>query len=1403
LYHFARQAAKVPEGPVPVLVSLRDYAAYRADGNRQSLLSFALEEAARRFGLEGRRLLQILEDKVEAQQILWLVDSLDEARGWRVEAARETANLPGRLILTSRPAGYERSGLEGLPHFEILALTVQDTEQFMRNWFSIMADRRDEGQDWIDGKVNWLQGQLAHRPRISALIRSPLLLTFLVVLAGEEPSEDLPKVRAELYRRYVEELLATWEQVRRSRPEKSGQEGFQLGSLVGEDARWAALAGFHRMGWKLHLIYYGGHGSQFSVRDEVIADLARFLGPDWNLGDGEARALAGALLGFWQEAGLIECWRLMGQEYLAFRHLTFQEYAAATTLCGLWQEQPQRTWAFLRPRVHHYAWREVILLVASVLSDRHEVSTPQVKVLLKARSPYERALRRDLKLAAEWTGEGARLDPALVQKMIRRLSRLASPRSQWKRGGVLIAFYLAALWLFWQAFPWWWAVLAGLAWSGAWVLSFYSTSWPRVRAVLRLPTRLFGLKAENLEALMYLGRLGGYSVRLLSQALQDSDRRVSEAAAEALGYSGSLEAAKSLVGALRDDRPDVRQKASAALVQIGGPAVSPLVKLLGQGDIASSGLAGETLERIGALAVEPLIQALGSGSSQVRERAAGMLGRIGDNRAVEPLLSLLEDDSSDVRRVVIRALGQIGDARAVEPLMEALCDADGTAHGLIAESLGWIGDVRATEALLNALQSGDIYLRRKAAEALTALEWEPSEDSLATQYWIARQQWLEVAKIGQSTVPSLLRVFEEGDSEMRQGATLALGYLGAIAVEPLLRALAYGDNRQSTCVAEALGHTRDERTTLPLVLALEDENSDLRESAAVALGRIGDLRAVEPLMSALEDEAWRVRRAAAEALGRLGDARAIESLVWVMGTYYHPVRQAAAQALVCIGEPAVKPLLQRLGYHDKDVRRRAAEALGSIGDEQATLPLVTALSDRAREVRKSAAVALGRIGDQRATKALGRALEDEEWSMRRVAAGALGCIGCKHSHDLLSMAVETLLLEAGEGAFPMRWEAVEMLGQIGKPAMELSLSVLDSEYRDVRDTAMEALVRLGDAATPIWLQALSSQHSDVLRASAAALDAVDWKPSADAQGAQYWIAKQEWVNVRQLGDVALDPLVQALRIQDNHMHQAVVQTLTQSGESAQVLLMQALNADDSTLREGAIEVLGAMGWAKATEQLLWVLKADEESRVRQAAAVALGRIGDVRAVNPLRRATRDPEREVRRAAVEALGRIRAVPTARFLLRALGDRSWDVRSSAAEALGNTADLISSHSLARRTSRRLWWRLTDLQAGSAAYESLHRVVARLTELVVMDLPREDPSYVPSQSRWRALGGVVAIVGVLIAFWLVDLATNVLTELITNELDIPLPSGLGGMVFFAVGIVILLLLSSALRKHFGIRE
>ena len=93
-----------------------------------------------------------------------------------------------------------------------------------------------------------------------------------------------------------------------------------------------------------------------------------------------------------------------------------------------------------------------------------------------------------------------------------------------------------------------------------------------------------------------------------------------------------------------------------------------------------------------------------------------------------------------------------------------------------------------------------------------------------------------------------------------------------------------------------------------------------------------------------------------------------------------------------------------------------------------------------------------------------------------------------------------------------------------------------------------------------------------------------------------------------------------------------------------------------------------------------MLRMDQPARLRAAAALALGRIGDRVAVPSLAEALKDPSPNVRFSAALSLGHLPADGVATRLERTLGtDPSWGPRYAAAIALGRTRKAFVADSL----------------------------------------------------------------------------------------------------------------------------
>lgn len=126
-----------------------------------------------------------------------------------------------------------------------------------------------------------------------------------------------------------------------------------------------------------------------------------------------------------------------------------------------------------------------------------------------------------------------------------------------------------------------------------------------------------------------------------------------------------------LIQVFKSEDIEARNRARHALVEIGEPAIEPLIEALEiRGNVAN--WARGTLVEMAA--IDPLIQALENGSDDVRYLAVDGLGTIRGERVVEPLIQALKDENTKVRWVAAMHLGNIRDKRAIEPLIQALED---------------------------------------------------------------------------------------------------------------------------------------------------------------------------------------------------------------------------------------------------------------------------------------------------------------------------------------------------------------------------------------------------------------------------------------------------------------------------------------------------------------------------------------------------------------------------------------------------------------------------------------------------------------------------------------------------------------------------------------------------------
>jgi len=208
-----------------------------------------------------------------------------------------------------------------------------------------------------------------------------------------------------------------------------------------------------------------------------------------------------------------------------------------------------------------------------------------------------------------------------------------------------------------------------------------------------------------------------------------------------------------------------------------------------------------------------------------------------------------------------------------------------------------------------------------------------------------------------------------------------------------------------------------------------------------------------------------------------------------------------------------------------------------------------------------------------------------------------------------------------------------------------------------------------------------------------------------------------------MGPPAVEPLISTLAEKDRFVRRAAAEALGKIRDLRAVEpLLSELESDNTP--EGAVIALGDIGDRRAVDALLRALE-HRDSFVRQYAAEALGQTGDVRAVEPLIVALRNKDNDsVQRSAARALGKIRDSRALSHLIATLNDRKAHefVRTAAATALGDLGDRAAVKTL-----------ITTLADGTARGYIKNAAVGALGEIGDPHAVKPLKAILANKSQW----------------------------------------------------------------------
>ena len=336
--------------------------------NRLKVTGCTVEEGLLSLGLAGSGVSSEQFGAVGFLELVYLCDGLDECGDYQPIIASGLKNISlssasCRIIVTTRPIGYDTSELRRWRHYEIMPLNPDDVadqlETLCRCALGTVSDSEDNLSDDIANYVNASEA----RKFIST---SPLLLVFAAALFLKW--KTLGESRLDLYVRIFKliDIVPV--------PRKSNS------SFMSKAIRDSVL---NHLGWLICT-------SPLLTAEQIEKRCAETIGRDFNEPYMKSLSLAQNSITYWEEVGLIERLHHSGQDLMTFIHKTCGEFAAARHLETLGDTEARQ---LMEKELDNPEWAEILdfatqtsmaEMIASVIIERAEIIEPSSQLIDRA-----------------------------------------------------------------------------------------------------------------------------------------------------------------------------------------------------------------------------------------------------------------------------------------------------------------------------------------------------------------------------------------------------------------------------------------------------------------------------------------------------------------------------------------------------------------------------------------------------------------------------------------------------------------------------------------------------------------------------------------------------------------------------------------------------------------------------------------------------------------------------------------------------------------------------------------------------------------------------------------------------------------------------------------------------------
>jgi hypothetical protein len=317
LREIAAHCATRPEAPAPLPVALprllkQQPERLTIDGIIDSVTSDTVSSA------ERTPLAEYLTDELANGRAIILCDGLDECGARAPWVAQQLAKILAALhpncgfVLATRANAQIPAARLGLPRVELTS--PKDLSETVDRILVACADARffePNRTTWLATRRAWIKDAKEHHEH---LLTVPLLAILLALICANASDAELPKGRAALLHRAVEQSVARWEQLRGTLdPDRPWSPALTTSMLI---------RGFVVLGRLLD-------GGATPTREKALESLSEMLRDPkhWDMSPAAATEVAEHVLRFWDE--YVAVFVVNSAEELTTRSKVFTEIATA------------------------------------------------------------------------------------------------------------------------------------------------------------------------------------------------------------------------------------------------------------------------------------------------------------------------------------------------------------------------------------------------------------------------------------------------------------------------------------------------------------------------------------------------------------------------------------------------------------------------------------------------------------------------------------------------------------------------------------------------------------------------------------------------------------------------------------------------------------------------------------------------------------------------------------------------------------------------------------------------------------------------------------------------------------------------------------------------------------------